>query len=121
MGKGQATTIQVLVIMVLLTVTLYVILNVLRPWTRLDFSSLIASRIAQRVDEFEGVVGFKFNQRVVVIFLPNNTILVKTIRGIGKARVLTKTLVPSSAEGFIIYIVSNETHAYVTPSLEGNS
>ena len=114
LSKGQATAIQVLMFMALLVVVSSIIISIFNPFTQMNPEPLIALRIARTIDEYEGVVGLKFEGVVTVKLLPNGTVVVETPRGIGRARVLTKTLVPSSATGFIIYVVTNSTHAYVT-------
>ena len=51
-----------------------------------------------------------------VAFLANGTVVVEAGWGSGRAVVVGKRLVPSSAEGFVIYVVANSTHAWVSAS-----
>ncbi|RLF10586.1 MAG: hypothetical protein DRJ62_04895 [Thermoprotei archaeon] len=114
MSKGQATAIQVLMFMALLVVVSSIIISIFNPFTQMNPEPLIALRIARTIDGSEGVVGLKFEGVITVKLYANGTVVVETHRGIGKARVLTKTLIPSSAQGFTVYVVTNSTHAYVT-------
>lgn len=121
MGSGQATVIQVLIFITLLTMLSYVILSILRPWIELDTSSIIVTKVVQWIEETNGVIGLRFNQCVLVKFFTNGTVLVRTSKGIEIAKVKRKLLLQSSARGFVIYIVSNETHAYVTSDIKRKS
>jgi len=113
LSKGQATVIQVLIFMAIIAVLGSIIIVAFRPLAQMNPAPLIAIKIAKTIDKCEGVVGLRFKATVTVKLFANGTVVVETPRGIGKARVLTKTLIPSSATGFIIYVVTNSTHAYV--------
>ena len=121
LGSGQATVIQVLMFMVLLIILSHVILNVLRPWTRLDTSSIVAARVAYWIEKTNGIIGLRFNQWVTIRLFANGTVLVETSRGVGTSKVQVKQLIRSSATGLVIYVISNETHAYVTSDVKGKS
>jgi len=115
---GQATTLQVIIFVTILAIFGSLLLSIFHSWTQLNLAPLIALKVARIVDEVDGVVGLKFEVNVKVTFLPNGTVVVETSRGIGKARVLNRSLIPSSAEGFVVYIMSNGTHARVTSRRE---
>ena len=114
--KGQATTLQVIIFIAILTISGSLLISIFNSLSRTNLAPLMAIKIARIVDEAEGVVGLRFEVHIKITFLANGTIIVETSNGIGKAQVTNKSLVPSSVEGVVIYIVSNATHASIRPN-----
>ena len=117
MGRGQATALQVAVVAACLAALLSLLLHALSPLSKLNPAPLIALKVARIAEEAEGVVGLRLGASVRVAFLANGTVVVEARWGSGRAVVLGKRLVPSSAEGFVIYVIANSTHAWVSASL----
>ena len=113
-SKGQATTIQVLMFVAVLSIAYATIFAMLYPLTRINASAYIASYVASKISECEGITSLAFNQHVTVTLYLNGTVEVKTRSGIGIARVYSRRLIPSSASGYVIYIFSDGKYAWVS-------